>query len=219
MGVTSRNVIFYEFVSARYRKAVQRRESEFVEIIEQIFVPIKIGIAFYGIEVVFFVDVVSTGVDSPIVKCGEFFGVEEVGQAGGLLHIELSPIVDPYLLIVFAAFGLDEDYAVGCTGSVNGCRRTVFEHGDALYVIGIEVGKTHLSVRCVFSESGNSIDDQEGCTVDAADTYVRFFSRAGVAARILYRNTGYEAYQSLVYIHDGHTFQVFSPYHFDRAGE
>src|ERR1051326_7796995 len=69
-------------------------------------------------------------------------------------------------------FGGNDDHAVGCPGSVNGCSACVFEHLYGGEIIGIDVGD---------ALRGDTVNDEQGCIIaeciDAPDAYLWRFAR------------------------------------------
>jgi len=63
--------------------------------------------------------------------------IEQVGFIGGG-----DAAVDryPHWLAVFAFFGGDDDHAVAGPGAPDGCCGSVFQDGDVLDVVGVDIG-------------------------------------------------------------------------------
>ena len=75
--------------------------------------------------------------DQFALKPDEFVGVHQVGLVGDLVQGERGAEVHRGLALV-AAFGVDHDDAVGSARSVDGGRRSVFQHVDRLDVRGVD---------------------------------------------------------------------------------
>ena len=98
-----------------------------------------------------------------IAKFGKLVGIEELRQLGGFLEVVLATVVDAQLLVALSTLGLYEDYAIGSTRTIYGSSCSVFQYGDALDVIGVEVRKTSLTIRSSRTESWHTIDNEQRC--------------------------------------------------------
>ena len=96
-----------------------------------------------------------------VAKLGKLVGIEELRQFGSFLEVVLTTIVDAQLLVALSALGLYEDNTISGTCTINGSSCSVFQYGDTLDVIGVEVGKTSLTIRSSRTESWHTIDDEQ----------------------------------------------------------
>ncbi len=144
----------------------------------------------------------------------EIVGVHHVHLLGHGLESVGSRVGDDGLAL-HTLFRLDDDDAVGAAGSVDGRRRSVFQHRDRGDVRRVDGGVREVLDR-------ESVDDVERCValgerIGAADDDVHFGSGLSVGRRD--RDSGQASLESLIEVHDRGFHQILHLHAAQRSGD
>ena len=143
--------------------------------VEQVFVGKGVGLGSCGAMIIFGVEhgtvvglVILAGIADDII-------LRNQTRVGTKLGFERHACI----LSVACPFRRDDDHAVGTAGTVDGRGRSVFLHGDAFNVVGVDVGDVGSVVGCAVYDV-----EWRGACVDRADTaHTQRGSRTGLARR------------------------------------
>ena len=185
------------------------RITEFIKIVYQIFITIFIRVSMCTNHFQLFFSIKSISSRRRILYCtiiqfGIFIRIQKFRQTSCLLQIKLPSVIHRYFLITGSTFCLNQNNSIGSTGSINSSGSTILQYRNTLNIIRIQIRKTHFAFRRICSETRNTVNNQQRCTIYSTDVYIRFFCSTWIATGSHYLQTGYLSAQSLININSRH---------------